>query len=714
MFQSASEQLNSVRIGTIQYVAPDEIRATLDAEAPESVALNTGEPRPFPRVNGYLLIPVDADHLVGQVEWITAEQTASSPERGRRDAHLVDLPNSLRRLRINPLGMLRRSSTNNEYFFQRGAEALPSVGASVILPTEWQLRAIIESGEQRHVKIGTSPLAGDAVVAVDPNKLFGRHLAVLGNTGSGKSCSVAGLIRWSLEQSKIPCVNRPNARFIILDPNGEYSSAFDKTGATKSNLFKVNPEGCEVRQLRVPVWFWDSAEWTSFTQASPGTQRPTLLQALRFSRDGQTRPTESPDHGIRRFLRTIVATILIERDRGTPWGAYPRPKDFYEKLKKWKSSIENDLGDLEGERLTKLRDFAEMLNTLCQAREGRYPHYDFEREDVDDLIRKASEAHSAFGGVMSDVIPPDIDAPIPFDGESLLRNVEATAEMLNVSAYVETLLIRMRALLTDSRMKPILGSYPDVTLSQWLEDYIGKDDDESACVTVIDMSLVPSEVVHIVTAVVARMVFEALQRYVKLNGVSLPTVLVMEEAHTFVKRYRDDVENADTAKICCQVFERIAREGRKFGLGLVLSSQRPSELSPTVLSQCNTFLLHRISNDRDQELISRLVPDNLRGMLRELPSLPTQNAVLLGWATELPLLVKMNELPKDHQPRSDDPEFWKVWIGESKREVDWESIADNWQGISSETGVGTESETNEQNETTEAMQQDIEDDDLPR
>src|SRR6185312_1724109 len=123
-------------------------------------------------------------------------------------------------------------------------------------------------------------------------------------------------------------------------------------------------------------------------------------------------------------------------------------------------------------------------------------------------------------------------------------------------------------------------------------------------------------------------------------------------------------------------------EGRKFGLGLVLSSQRPSELSPTVLSQCNTFLLHRISNDRDQELVHRLVPDNLRGLLRELPSLPSQNAILLGWASELPVLVRMDDLPRAHQPRSDDPDFWHVWTGRDDsgnpvaRPPDWELVVD--------------------------------------
>src|SRR3569623_2015148 len=160
-------------------------------------------------------------------------------------------------------------------------------------------------------------------------------------------------------------------------------------------------------------------------------------------------------------------------------------------------------------------------------------------------------------------------------------------------------------------MKVVSGDSKEQTLDDWLKGYIGDTQATNGSVTIIDLSLVPAEVVHIITAVIARMSLEALQRYRKLNhGKTLPTVLVMEEAHTFIKRYNDDSENQSSAAICCQVFEMIAREGRKFGLGLVLSSQRPSELSPTVLSQCNSYLLHRISNDRDQELVHKLVPDN--------------------------------------------------------------------------------------------------------
>ncbi len=698
MSQSPFEHAGSLRVGAVDFVSPDEIKVALDIEAPDSVALNAGSPRPFPRVNSYLLIPVDEAFLVGQVEWLTVERSAFPKRRGMQDFGLVDLPYPLRKLRLNPIGTLRIRSPDGAYDFRRGADGLPSIGAAVLLPTDDQLRSIVESGERRWVKVGTSPLAGDAVVSIDPNRLFGRHLAVLGNTGSGKSCSVAGLIRWSLEQAarariKSGAAARPNARFIVLDPNGEYSRAFSSDEAIKARVFKVNPSEGETA-LKVPLWFWNSSEWCSFTQASARTQRPTLMQALRFVRDGQTEPTADASHDMRRFLRTLVTTIRLEQNSGSPWGSFPKPKAFFEKLEKWKKGAESEIGSFTGGQRDKLKAFVEMIEALCAPRRVQYPHYDFTRTEIQVLLTLASEAHSAFGGSDSDVLPADVDSPRPFDGASLLRGVEAAGEMLNVSEHIETLLVRIRALLTDSRMKPIMGDAGETTLEQWLESYVGDDNAEGGCVSVIDLSLVPTEVVHVVTAVIARIVFEASQRYVKLNGVALPTVLVMEEAHTFIKRYKEDVENQDAAGICCQVFERIAREGRKFGLGLVLSSQRPSELSPTVLSQCNSFLLHRISNDRDQELVHRLVPDNLRGLLRELPSLPSQNAILLGWASELPVLVKMNDLPRSQQPRSDDPDFWGVWVGKDaegnaiSRPTDWHNVASDWQagpGVVSES-----------------------------
>lgn len=674
---------DSLRIGSIDFVSPDEIKVLLDIEAPDNVALNTGTPRPFPRINGYVLIPSDEGHLVAQVEWITIERSQYPKRKGMQDFGLVDLPYPLRKMSLNPLGRLshegKQVNGEDRYEFRRGVEAYPTVGDPVLLPTQTQLRAIVESGANRRVLIGTSPLAANAKVMIDPDRLFGRHLAVLGNTGSGKSCSVAGLIRWSMDAAKKACGDaEPNARFIVLDPNGEYANTF--RDMSKVRVFAVEPsEGVE--QLQVPLWFWNSAEWSAFTQASARAQRPTLIQALRSVRDGAVDASATPSHDMRRFLRTLVSVTQIERNAGRPWANFPHPKNFLEKIQTWQVGLVID-ASFTPEEATALETCGQKIDEFTAARSGKYPKYEFTKVEVDEFLALVQGAHAAFGGSDSDILPIDADVPREFTGDQLLRSVEANAELLGVSEYVETMLMRIRTILSDSRMKTVTGDTKDVTLHGWLTNYIGDNKASNGTVTVIDLSLVPAEVVHIVTAVIARMTLESLQRYRKLHkGKTLPTVLVMEEAHTFIKRYKEDAENQNAASICCQVFEKIAREGRKFGLGLVLSSQRPSELSPTVLSQCNSYLLHRISNDRDQELVHKLVPDNLRGLLRDLPSLPSRHAILLGWASELPVLVQMNALPDHHRPKSDDPDFWAVW-SDTEREVDWKAVADDWQQVS--------------------------------
>ena len=679
---------NSLRIGTIDFVSPNEIKVLLEVETPDSVTLNTGTPRPFPRVNSYLLVPSDEGHLVAQVEWITIERSQYPKRKGMQDFGLVDLPYPLRKLSLNPVGCLAYGGTEpagERYEFRRGVEAFPTVGDPVLLPTEGQLRAIVESGEGRRVRIGISKLAGNAEVRIDPDRLFGRHLAVLGNTGSGKSCSVAGMVRWSLEAArKARGGGDPNARFIVLDPNGEYTNTFGDLG----NVRRFAVEAAEgVEQLHVPLWFWNSAEWSAFTQASARTQRPTLIQALRSVRDGAVGVAVTPSHEMRRFLRTLVSVTEIECKSGGPWGRFPQPKSFFEKVQKWEEGLSENISFTPGE-IEALKAVKEKIAEFVAARGGQFPHYDFTKTEVDEFLDLLRSAHAKFGGSDLDVLPIDADVPRSFTGDQLLRSVEANAEVLNVSEYVETMLMRIRTMLSDSRMKSVAGSADAVSLDGWLADYIGGNQATNGSITVIDLSLVPAEAVHLITAVVARMTLEALQRYRKLSGGStLPTVLVMEEAHVFVRRYTEDAETQNSAAICCQVFEKIAREGRKFALGLVVSSQRPSELSPTVLSQCNSYLLHRISNDRDQQLVHRFVPDNLRGLLRDLPSLPSRNAILMGWASELPVLVQIDALAEAHRPKSDDPDFWAVWsgnrieedatLGPVIRDVDWKSIAND-------------------------------------
>lgn len=670
----------SLQIGSVDFVSPDEIKVILDLDAPNDVALNSGVPRPFPRINSYVLIASEGGYLVSQIEWITIERSQFPKRRGMQDFGILDLPYPLRKMSVIPLGILKESIGDTagkiEYEFVRGIEVFPTVGDPVLIPTQTQLKAIVESGSNRRVNIGISPLAGNAVVSVDPDRLFGRHLAVLGNTGSGKSCSVAGLIRWSIESAK-KGQSTPNTRFIVLDPNGEYTKSFDGLANVRVYGAEKN-EALGIEQLIVPMWLWNTAEWVAFTQASGKAQKPTLVQALRCVRDGQLDFKQSDSVMMRRYLRTLISITTLEQNAGSPWGRFPQNKNFFLKLQSWRSGLESSdsFSETEGKALNELTCY---IDILLNARNGQYPQYDFTKAEIGQLITLLRNAHQSFGGIENDVLPIDADIPRPFTGDDFLRSIEANAEMMGTSDYVETMLMRVKTLMSDAKLKPVICPDIEITLDDWLDKYICPSNGTEGAITIIDLSLLPAEVTHIITAVMARVTLEVLQRYRRQNnGATLPTVLVMEEAHTFIKRYNADIENENATAMCTKVFEKIAREGRKYGLGLVLSSQRPSELSPTVISQCNSFLLHRLSNDRDQELVGKLVPDNLRGLLRELPSLPSRNAILLGWASELPVMVRMNYLDEKYRPKSDDPEYWKTWT-ESDRSVDWKDIAGKWQ-----------------------------------
>jgi hypothetical protein len=681
MIFSPIEHTASLRIGSVEFVSPDEIKVCLDIEAPEGVSANAGVPRAFPRINSYVLIATEAGYIVAQIEWIAIEKTPFPKRKGFQDYGLVDLPFPTRKMRANPLGLLK-ATIADKFEFQRGVQSFPSIGEPVLIPTDSQLKSIVESGANRRIKIGTSPVAANAEVKVDPDRLFGRHLAVLGNTGSGKSCSVAGLIQWSLteaEKSKRP----PNARFIIIDPNGEYSRVFcTEESKHKARLFKVDDQ-----TLKVPLWFWNSSEWRSFAQASAKSQAPLLRQGLRAMRNEEFEVSAPVDFLAKRFVGTLLVSLKHDANTGTPWAGFPKSKGFFEKCQKWAESIQYYLTKIKSAELT---DLSAKLNAFLAPRSRQHACVDASVPEINTLVDCASACYLALGGELSEQLPVHEDVPSAFPAEAFVNYLDVLAQEQGIETYVDYMLTRIRTLLSDSKMAEIIGDTSS-HLNAWLESFIGANCASNGCVAVIDLSLVPAEIVHIVTSVIARMTFEALQRYRKLEHGSFPTVLVMEEAHTFIKRYKEDAENEDAATVCCRIFEKIAREGRKFGLGLVLSSQRPSELSPTVLSQCNSFLLHRISNDEDQKLVSRLVPDNLRGLLRELPSLPSQNAILLGWASELPVMVRMNDLSEHERPHSEDPDFWNVWTGKDndgksvERNVDWKKIADDWQGKAKQT-----------------------------
>lgn len=674
------EKIRHTTVGTVEFVSPKEIKVLLEIDAPLSTSLNTGMPQQFPKINGFLLIPNESGALVGMITWIGIEYSAYPKRKGYKDFDLVDLPFPLRKLSLSPIGILKEKE--NGYEIERGVYSYPSVGDIVIIPSQEQLKAIVQNKDSNaKVKIGNSPLAANAPVFIDPDKLFGRHLAILGNTGSGKSCSVAGLIRWSIESAKkeTAAYKQVNARFIILDPNGEYGECFEGLGNVKRYAVKLRDDE-DFKQLKVPSWMWNSWEWASIAQASARTQRPILRRALREIKNADNSKEENVDILFRNFLTSLKISLMNHQREGAKLSEWRSKQNYGEFLENIKKSLETFTGlsqNIEQIKNNLIKQIEAILNSHRKNDKGYFPA--FSLEEVNPLLQILEESEKDIGK-LTPYEGPDEDSPVYFKNEDFLAHIERLSQEANQQQYLDFFLMRVRSLFTDKRIASVINTEnaEEVTLQQWLNEYIG-DNENNPSITIIDLSLLPLEILYLVVSVMARIIFEAHHRYKKENDKTLPTVLVVDEAHNLIKRYETDDDNTSAQQLCTQIFEKISKEGRKFGVGLVLASQRPSELSQTVLSQCNTFLLHRIVSDRDQEMVKKLVPDTMGGILNELSVLPSRKAILLGWATPIPILVEMNELPEDHRPKSKDPEFWDVWTNKEERNVDWEKIVNDWQ-----------------------------------
>lgn len=301
----------------------------------------------------------------------------------------------------------------------------------------------------------------------------------------------------------------------------------------------------------------------------------------------------------------------------------------------------------------------------------------------------------------------NLDLPIFYNFSDLLsmyfdvaiREQETSSDRL--TEYVSTLKMRMQSFKDDMRIASplmmdatedieevlvkfiafVLGDFCKVYKSGDTDiytQYVKNIDDSQISestnqVTILDMSLLPSEVLETITGLVGRIILEFVSRFNEADRGSMPIVMVLEEAQNYIP----EINKKDRTSISRKVFERIAREGRKYGLSLVISSQRPSELSKTVLSQCNSFVIHRLQNPDDQQYIRKLVSSASSEVLNQLPILPQQHAVILGDAVRTPVMARINTASP--RPKSENPKFIENWLKEGKNRNFYHSVCDEWQ-----------------------------------
>ncbi|MFF2678042.1 ATP-binding protein [Arthrobacter koreensis] len=568
--------------------------------------------------------------------------------------------------------------------FKSGMTGYPPLHAPVHSASPNEVKSIFLPRDVPSLRLGTSTVAADQDVHLDANLLLGHHCAVVGSTGSGKSCTVMAIIDGLLDQPI------PNGHIVIFDVNGEYAQSFHHESARgrATRPVVLGPTLGTTDGLFLPHWFMNNEENLSLFRAGEGVQTPVLQRSV-----ADARATEFGGRtDVNRLLavRTTITTIEgLYSDRQ----AQLRVHEQLAALRSLCQEQVADCGPCSEQWAVMLRLVVETTANAGIAPVAWTPlnaQQIVALNGLFDALRTQVSAALGSLNLGSAQASADFDAPAYYSLQELCdfflpnRVSMEQASDNRISAYVATLQMRLSRLLADGRydfmtrvekhydplgsyLRLLMGADPtqDKESSDWpaaqLYQIQAKDHASGPSVTIFDLSLVASDVLENVTALLGRILFDFAVR--SDPRAEHPVLLVLEEAHRFIPA-RNDSFGAGSRST--SVFERIAKEGRKFGLSLLLASQRPSELSETVVAQCGTVIAHRLTHEADQNLLRHATSLSSRSLLDQLPGLAQQHALVTGVSTGVPVAVRVRDVPD--APKSNDPDFMNTWADGSKLE----------------------------------------------
>lgn len=504
-------------------------------------------------------------------------------------------PHGYRWMRVQMIGEGQKAGT-----FQRGISQYPTINDEAHLTTADDLAQIYGvPRDSSFLRIGSVASSNSIPAMVDINRLVTRHSAVLGATGSGKSTTVAGILTAMSDRESYP-----SARAIILDIHGEYRSAFEG----RASVFRVNadPESGE-EQLYIPYWALSADELLQMTPLNgvSDADRASILERIRGLK------IESLDAQARSGVTADTLTV----DSPVPFSIHR----FWYEL--WR----------------------EVLSTHTVG-----PNSNQSRET--EAVACDDDGSPRVGDIMK-VQPPEYRSLMP-SGDN---RVYSSGSALNIRRQ----LFAAAGLLRDPRYDFLfrpgpwcpspdhanLNAQPESDLDALLASWIGAD----RPITILDLSGVPALIQSDLIGALLRLLFDALfwGRYLPEGGRQRPLVVVLEEAHAYLSAAGNSAAAASV--------RRVVKEGRKYGLGAMIVSQRPSELDSGILSQCGTLFAMRLANSTDRSHVTAAASDNLQGLFDMLPALRTGEAVVVGEAVNLPMRTLIDVPRPQDRPESDDP-----------------------------------------------------------
>ncbi len=451
--------------------------------------------------------------------------------------------------------------------FNRGVTAYPSLGDRVRVAHNYELSLAFCGDGKGRVRVGNIRQDSSISAMVKVDDLLGKHFAILGTTGTGKSCTTALILRSILQE-------HPAAHIVLLDPHNEYATAFKEWGEV------INP--CN---MELPFWL------LTFEEA---------VEVLLGQQTGRKAEIE--------ILQELI----------------PLCKRKYSSARTGETSIRRRM----------------------QADPGRYT----------------------------------VDTPVPYRTSDLLAMIDERMGRLenkrDLHPYRQ-LKTRIETITQDPRYSFMFGSVTVNDSMAQILSRIFRVPVNSKPITILELTGVPTEIVNVVVSVLCRMSFD----FALWSEGQIPVTLVCEEAHRYVP-----ADPTAGFEPCRRAIAKIAKEGRKYGASLCIITQRPTEIDPTILSQCNTVFALRMSNDKDQQIVQSAVSDTGSGLLEFLPALGQREAIAFGDGVTLPVRIRFDELAKENLPRSSTARFsekWQVSVGD---ENFLDTVVERWRASNASAG----------------------------
>lgn len=530
----------------------------------------------------------------------------------------MNKPNSKKQIYLNLIGEIIGNS------FQFGVSKMPLIFSEVNIISETDLMTMLEVGAENCVigeneetkaillPIGKSVIFSEYDVKVNIDKFFGFHFAVFGNTGAGKSNTVARILQNIFAKKDY---SARGAKFVIIDSNGEYNKAFSSLNTINSQIshsLMVADDESDTK-FEIPVWALSADDWAILLHASEKTQIPVLKRAIDIARVFYSNTEINAD--LKNHILSATLLGIINSSDTSPSKA--------DKLK----AILTHFGTKEIGMDTDIDGM-----TLRKGIEISYGSMPNEEKVINYLtiFLKPEIISDSIKGQMASYSLDEFIQAVEF-----ATLYEGSISSQRIQEYTATLLTRLQTLQEGIQGK-ILSKTQYTSVDEYINNILGNNQ-----IVDIDISMLDDASAEVVTKVLAKLLLDYLKH--RINKADMPINFIIEEAHRFVRN-----EN-NYGAVGYNIFERIAKEGRKFGMLLGISSQRPSELSKTVVSQCSNFIIHRVQNPDDIQYISRMVPYINQNMIDRLTYLQTGHALVFGNAINLPTLTKFEQA----QPRTD-------------------------------------------------------------